>query len=399
MSFGNQTTTELIVGTCVLCGSLLLVPAPIIAFLLFVIAGLFIFGGFRQVPANPPMVAVPTVWGTRQQSIIRERIVLVWPHFPIFEQLIFIGATRQARTFDLKEIRCAAMLAASDKSKSQMIGGSVSAKVGVVFQPDLDNPGGMIDYLNAGGKGWPPLRHDDEEHVCVDEEAEKRHDPDPVWKQLEITVMGTLRQEAGHRTWAAMVHSKAELSAMLVTRITGQPPSMRVVRNANGIPVPDLDPHTKYEFKREPITPGYELTEDDYSLFLTQININGAKDVRGLGIVIRSITVEEVEPEGKLKQDAEESDREASQRDAEKLDFETEEILADRYVEKAKNRGETIPYKEALKYVRINRNRAEEVVVNTDDAMLGAGALFRGRQNRNDNRRDSANNKGPDSKQ
>ena len=403
----SLTLTETVILLLLVLGLALLILAHSpIGILFFVLAVLLGIGSLHTIPANPPTVAVPTVWGKRQTAVIHERLALASPIFPLVENLIIIGVTRQSRIVEVKNVRCKAIMASSKKlKKRKMIGSSVDIHVGLVFQPDVDHPGSLVDYLNAGGKGWPPFFHQDGE-LCVDKEAEERDERDAVWKQLEIIITGALRQEASTRTWVEVAESKAELSAKLITRLTGQRPTVRVVRNAHGIPQPDLDHHTIYEYLIEPIPDGYELQEEDYMIFLQEINANGARDVKGLGIVVRSATVEEVEPEEAVRHDAAESDREAAQRDAEKIDFDTELMLAEKYLEVAKKHGKEMVLDDALKYVRINRDRAEEIVINsTTDSFLAGAALIGGqrrerrpRGGRSGGSNRSGSEKGPDSK-
>jgi len=373
-----MTLTEEIVLWCVGLTIFALLFVPVVAIFPFIFGIMTVIGAVRSVPANPPTVAVTTIWGRRQRRVVRERLVLANPFFPIMEDLIFIGTTRQVRTIKLPNIRCRAVLAKAGKAKkAKMIGSSVTAEMGVIIQPYFESAESMIAYLNAGGKGWPPLCHRDGD-IAIDHEAEERNERDRVWVQLETLLAGAMRQEATTRTWQELALSLKELSAKLVTRLTGETPSMRVRTTPDGIPIPNLDPHAGYEYEIEPIPAGHTLTDYDYAYFLHTINSQGARDVHGLGIIIRAATLEDVEPEQSVKDDQARVDREAAQRVAEEIDFGTEDRLVRIYLKRAQKRGETLTYADALQMVRINRGRANESVVRgSGSSLVDAAALFR----------------------
>jgi hypothetical protein len=393
------TLTEEVILWCVGLSVASFFVHPIAGIAILALAVMFAWGSVRTVPPNPPTVAIPTVWEKRQRKIIGERMVLVSPFFPMMERLIFIGFMRQARTLNVKDIRCKPVLldeeeeAAEEaenkgtkgkekkkKKNKRGTGGAVAMDIGISFQPDIHDPKSLIEYLNAGGKGWPPFRHRDDSFCEVDEEAQEKKEKDDVWRQLEMLLSGTVRQLAAEYTWEELATSTEMLSTKLVGKLTGQQPTMRVKRDEQGKPFPDLDKHSPFEYEMEDIPPGYDFDEHDddydYRLFLQMVNVGEMKDVHGLGIIIRALNVERVDPQGELKKDAERHDREAAQRIAEETDFATENRLAIKYMQQARENGGEMKYEEALERVRINRGRATEHVVRSGNPLTDAAAII-----------------------
>ncbi len=299
------------------------IPVFLISLCLFGALALF---SFRTIPADPPQIALLVYLGTRQvDTLLHEGYRFL---FPGIEDLIFESISPSTNELQFPKIRCIATHAEEGTEKRS--GGEVSAKVMVVYTPDTRTAEGFNRFINAG----------------------KRANAD---RQLLGMIGGSLRKLGGKKTWEEYTFSKGEASAELIEIVTGNRPASD--------------------------------SDEDVKKFLADAAGNGGiTDIHDLGILIRRIEVIEVDPEGELEKDAEAEAREVQQRRGESADFDTEIMLAKKYVDESIiNDKPTISLKEGLEMVRLRRNKnsTETIVRTSGNPVLDAAALFGGNKTTN----------------
>lgn len=280
-----------------------------------------VFVSFREVPAQPPSIAVPTFLGRRERSIVPEGWVLT---FPFIEDLIVRDYLPLERFVTFQEVRCLLLPKTGEADdKNPISGGAVSVSVSIVFVPDISDPDRMIMYLNKGGK-------------------------EEIANILERIVGEVIRYAGSELTWEQFAFSKARLSAKVIAQITG---------------VSSSDP----------------MTEEEAQAFLNRALDNGVSDIHDLGIKLRRLNVVEVVPEGNLKENAERAADELQRRQAEQVDVDTLIELAHRIKEAAKGRRDaTLTFKDALEIARIVRGHAtENIFRSSGNPFADAAVLFR----------------------
>lgn len=235
--------------------------------------------------------------------------------FPGLERFIVENFLPEDIRLEYVEVRC--MLTDSDGKK--ISGGSVTVKISVVFVPDINIPYRFRLFLNNGRRK-------------------------EITKILEGMVGEAVRQYATDKTWEELTFAKSELSAHLIWQLTGMK---------------------------------YADDSDAIEQFLQRALVNGVADVRDLGISIRRLNVVEVEPEGKLKENALLAAEAILQRSAEQTDTDTIVLLAQKIVAAGRDSGDSISLREALEIVRIQRGLADETIVRSSgNGLLDAAALF-----------------------
>jgi hypothetical protein len=279
----------------------------------------------NKIPANPPSVAMPTIMGRRYDVIIREGWVFVCPGI---EDLIVRDYVPVVLPFVFDGIRC--LLTKTDTGE-KISGGLVTIKGSITYLPDYTEPGRFRSFLNKGGH--------------------------PVVSEQVLAMLGqAVREDGANRTWEELTFAKAVLSAELITMLTG------------------LEP-----VNQEP---------DTIKNFLAQALVNGVADIKDLGIKITRLNVEEVGLEGKLKEDAERAARELVQRSAELTDTDTALKIMNAFLMAMNiNASElqTMPleariklFEKILEWVRIDRGRADEIVIRSSgNPLADAAALLR----------------------
>ncbi|MSR71014.1 hypothetical protein EXS62_03165 [Candidatus Kaiserbacteria bacterium] len=324
------------------------------------------------IPANPPSVGIPVLWGTRQNKIVKERLAFVAAPFETFVE---IDCSLKNSDTTFKGVRCsdpvtppapASGAATPPAPAPRRSGGSVSVKVGKTWEPDTSSPARLNQYTKAGMEA-------------------------KVNNILSDITGETIREIAAERTWEEVALAKEMLSALVVTRVTGLQPTEKVRRISGKAVRNPYNPDTpKYEVDGviDPATPIEDLEKEDIEHFLDSILRDGPADVRGLGIRIRRMNVIEVQPEGKLAEDAELSAREKQQRGAEETDFETERRLIKAYRDEANTRSDGsvinpgeegyVSYQTAAEWVRVNRGRAKENIVRSSGNPLADAASLLG---------------------
>lgn len=309
-----------------------------------ILAALPIFAllGLKKIPADPPHIAVPTFWGARGEGIFGEGWKLTATFFPIFLDFILVSVVLQNEDPEFKNIRCKLKEDKNTKDEDKedpdtlKSGGSVSIIVGISYIADESRPN---EYINAGSE-------------------------EGVKNVLSDMLAEALRHEGTLRPWELMIFGKSLLSAILVTNLTGKL-IPKAERNENDELEFGKDGKLSFEEEVSYIDPR-DASEQEIQHFLSKALKNGVADIHSLGIKIRRLNVKEIQPEGKLLDDAEKPARELQQRREEEFDFETELRLANIYVEESKKsgNGNEISLEEALRMVRVNRGRAKEILVN-----------------------------------
>ena len=316
------------------------------------------------IPANPPSVGVPVLWGTPVNKVVGARIAFA---LPPFETFIEIDGSLKNKDTTFSGVRCsdlpdppAAGTPAAATPPARRSGGSVSIKVGTTFEPDTADPTRLRQYINAGME-------------------------EKVNGILSDIIGETIREVVAGMSWEEAALSKELLSVLIIGKVVGAQPTEKVKQDANKNPVRNPQDRNKPQYQTEglidPATPIAKLEKPELEHFLDSILRDGPSDVRGLGIRIRRLNVIEVQPEGKLRDDAELGAREKQQRTGEQTDFETERGLIKAYRDEA-NEGLTkgepgwVTYPMAAEWVRVNRGRAKENIVRSDNPLAGAASIL-----------------------
>jgi hypothetical protein len=325
-----------------------------VAFLLLGLVGVILYVAPQQVKAaNPPQIAIPTVWGKPVKKVITPRWTLLLKQAPIAEDVILVDTTQQDDKIIVPDVRCRADESTGnpddeggDTTPPPDSGAAATAEVALIYEVSQDPPTHAYDYVMAGQK-------------------------DGVKSKLKNIVEGAMRQEGSNHTWEVIAFSKARVSAKLIALMTGKNPEHKVKR-INGEPVRDTS-GSYQTYRLEAVQPHEKLTELDYEAFLKDVLHNGYNDVHGLGIRIRRLYLTQFTPEGMTKEDAELKAREQLQRRGEEIDIGTAIRLATSMMAAA-NAGLTpnsagyMTMEQALDRVRVERGRAQQINVG------GAGA-------------------------
>ncbi len=385
MSITSTTITEKVLAT--LCGIalflLLFSDSWIIALIILAIALALAMYSEYTIPANPPTVGIPTVWGKRQNKIVKERLTFVAAPF---EGFVEVDRSLKNKDITYKGVRCSEPAPVADppapvdpaappaptppkRSRKKVVpskrrsGGSVAVKVGITWEPDDRHVARLNQYIDA----------------CLE----------PKVTNILSDITGeVIREIAAERTWEEVALAKELLSALVIVRVTGLQPTEKVKRDKKGNALRNpQDPNTpKYQIEGliDPNTKIEDLPKEEIEHFLDSILKDGPADVRGLGIRIRRINVVEVQPEGKLAEDAELNAREKQQRSGEQMDFDTERGLIRAYMDDANKLPDGtilkpgdvgyVSYQMAAEWVRVNRRRANENIVRSSGNLLADAA-------------------------
>lgn len=328
-SKGPLTGTEWLMSAVVLLAigvgtfTLTLWVTPVVVGVLLLIAGF----SLRQIPAMPPSAAALTRFGSRVDDVIfRPRYIFVLPYF---EDLIIQEITPETKEMTFEKIRLLLNPLSEEESKKEgrdqpkkESGGSASATVMLMYVPNADTGEEFGKFLNSGSRNG-------------------------VNAIINGVAAGALRKAGAKKTFEEFSFSKSELTVELIKTMTGLAPT--------------------------------DMSEDGLKAFLSDMLQNGEGDVHDLGIKIRRFEVIAVDPEGKLEEDAELAAREVQQRRAETRDIETENALADIYMNGSKGPDgkPTITRKEALEYVRLRRNpNSKETIIRGSSGPLSDAAAI-----------------------
>lgn len=277
------------------------------------------FISFREIPAQPPSVAMPTFLGEREDSIVREGLAFACPGI---EDFIVVNYLPEEGVLTLPDVRCLL----KDRGTKKISGGAVTLKIPYVWVPDTDDPDDNKSprlrlFLNNGER-------------------------EGVKSMFEGMLGAAARQLASTMTWEELAFSKVRLSADLIGILTG-------------VNLP----------------PG--ATEDEVKEHLTKALTNGVADIRDLGIKIRRINLTEVVPEGALKASADRAAEQLLERNAQKIEVVTAITVAQDIFDAAKKNGSEISFQEALKAARIQLGLATETIVRSDNPLTDAAAILR----------------------
>lgn len=373
-----MTFTEAVVAAGIALSIALMVLAlPFgIAILFFTLALAVVSYKRGVITVDPPTFARTTVWDALWPFVIKPRVVFLAEFFPFWEKLILVDKTPIVRAegnqLRFTNVRCKleseAETATSAETpfgnkETKQSGGSVEVHIGIAFFADESRSG---EFIQAGRSTQ-------------------------VEKQLTTKIGTELRHQAAGKTWEEMALGKAAVSMELIIRLTGRQPTEKVsLDSGTGLPIPDpnFDPknparaHYKYRVEERAVgIPLIELNEWDIEHFINTALIDHPPDVHGLGIRLSQLGVTDVIPEGPLKDVADLKAREQQERRGEETDFDTEILLAQKYIDASKGDGgtPTITMEKALELVRINRrtsNVREVVIRGSTGPLTDAAALL-----------------------
>tara|TARA_Y100000310_G_scaffold331703_1_gene405766 strand:+ start:77 stop:1258 length:1182 start_codon:yes stop_codon:yes gene_type:complete len=311
--------------------------------------------GLTNVPAvAPASYAMLTVWGVRFPVPLREGKKLLANYFPFFIGVIITPIEYQNLDFTFTHIRTRLKSEGgsdedeNDSKVDPKSGGAVMTQVGLTVVADTER---LEQYIIAGG---------------VTPSTTPTNGTTTVLHDVLYDMLGeALRQEGAHRTWEEMTFSQERLTAILIELVTSEKPSR----------CGDLL-KAKTETEKEKIL-------NKIRKWLIKALENGVADIHDLGIKVRRLNVTRVEPDGALAETAERAAVEEQERRAEKVETEAVTNMAMAYVEasrkkdnEGKSTGEpTISFEEALKAVRIERGKAEEVIIRTSGDPIVSAAV------------------------
>lgn len=292
-----------------------------VAVIVFPIAGAVVFGltvfgvaSYGTVSADPVSMAVPVRWGRRQPVFVREGAYFAAPFFPFLEEML--ENVIQLKTVQLvfEEVRCMVMVDGQKYS-----GGTVRIGVAIAFIPDTDDIEQYFAFMNAGGQAG-------------------------VLEALTGIVGESVRTIASDKEWDKIIFAKPEISAKLITLMTGEAPT--------------------------------DDTPEAIKEFIESILDGGRNDIRGLGIQISRINVYDIDTTGELRKVADTIVRENMERQGEQIDTTTMIARASLIIDEAKKRGETMLLKDALNFVQSDTGRAHRIIVDSQGSeLLGASAI------------------------
>lgn len=185
----------------------------IILFILFMVNG-FILDGLRKIPADPPHIAVVTIFGERTRRIKREG----WRFFPLstfWYDYILIDMSKKNQDFPPQIVRT------RDLAELEIL-------VSLTWIPNEDY---AIEYLNNGG-----------------EDGVKTILADMVVQRLREWAIA---MDKGPKDWEDALRAQDDATAMLIKAIAGFSPTLfsnieqeqiiRKVAQGNGVqPIPQL---------------------------------------------------------------------------------------------------------------------------------------------------------------
>ena len=287
----------IVISALVVLGILFLLLDSLLGLVFLILAACMLFF-WKDIPAKPPSVGVPTIWGERQPIIRKEGKNLVGPYFPFFYNIQIVGVTKINKDFPHHGVRCS-LYSRSDKENYNkdniQAGGAVSVEVSFTGFPDKGNGTRLIEYLDSG------------------EEA-------GVLAILEDIIDEIVRNMAEDYTWEEITFQKDVLRIEIISKLTGYTPD-----------------------------PGEELAQ-----FVKRAQ--GKPDIVGLGILISNINVKHIIPEGKLLKDAEGAAREDQQRRSVTRDHTTLLDLLKLYKDAM---PEVKDEAEIMRFIQINQKRAQ----------------------------------------
>lgn len=272
-----------------------------------------------EVAADPPHVAIATVWGEPVDKVEKAGLKLYLNFFPFLYGLIKILMEKRNPDFKFT-VRCRLeadqriLTPAEDEAAEEederspyerlrdimaahamaepQSGGEVEVVVGMSWEPNSSSKERLLRFVQAGR--------------------------DQGITDIITEVIGEdLRQLGRKLAWVHMNFATDLISALLVYALTGEQVhklevrtveeggkrKQKLVRDSEGKP-------KKTGERCHPL----EASEAECKHYLETILTNGLPDVRDLGIVIRRINVAQVKAVGELAKDAEQGARERQQR-------------------------------------------------------------------------------------
>jgi len=328
----------------------------------------------HNVPTNPRHIGVMTWWGKRSSArLLPSGDYFIWKDFPL--QMDVTNVSMEPRTKDFR-FEVPTVLKDTNPTSAALpaprAGGNVAVHVQLVFVPNSE-PMEMFQYLDMGG----PLVAD----------------ADPkggLINNLQGKIAEVVRTTVSRLSWTEAMFKKSELTALLLKRITGEK-IHKYLRNDNGFAInaqgEETSDKTKYQSIGEWTTK--EMMEAcaeseklalDVATYLDIVNDpeNDSPDVHGLGIIVKRLNVEKVEPLGRLAEDAEGAAREQAQRLTRQVEMDGRLAMATSMVVASKENGGADPLtlERAMLILRIEDGKAGEqinrlIVEGVDFAALG----------------------------
>lgn len=283
-------------------------------FLAFVIAilGIFLLQGLRRIPAEPPHVAILTVFGQRKPSIKKEG----WRFFPIYpwwHGFVLVNVTKVNQDLPEQKIRTPDLA-------------ELNVPVSVTWIPNKKEGEQLIDFLNSGGEKGVRTILEDVIHERLREWA--------------------ISFDEGPADWQDAMGSREEAAAVLLKAILGdelkQIPSdiptpilLRYFARPTKYPTNDRDKQRwgekwdKLEAELLRDLAEHRLTKEQLETLVgerrrqvqTVRQGNGEFNKIGLGIFLLRLNVGEIKPLGKLAEAAELKAKEKREREAEILEL------------------------------------------------------------------------------
>lgn len=392
-AFGHQGASKdlealayrlLVIGTLCLVGGIFLFPLLIGVPIGALGAYMLQHGYDRNIPSSPPCKALLTIWGKRLEVVMDESEVFTADYYPFRIGLTIVPISKENFNFEFKGIRCRLETKEDDtvpaegepdprlmSKKRPHSGGAITVKGSYTVGPDYSTGGRLKQFLDNGGM-------------------------DGIRNQLEDIFGNGVRSTATERTWEEVTFLESPLSAAIAIRTTDAN-ILKLPRDAEGQLIPQ-DQWPQGEAYRAAAQKGSRILDpveyvDNPSLtmeersarqseidwFLKEALIDGVADVHGIGAQITRISITGVEPEGKLKDDAEATAREIQQRTRDLADTDTGIAVADRFMDLAKKHGQTIPVTDAVRFAQVDRKRADQSYVNTnsDNPLVQAASVVK----------------------
>lgn len=328
-------------------------------------AGMIIAGFGKQIKAaNPTEVGVLTIFGRRRNILLKEGFPLLAPYWPLLIDVETVSIESYTSKADWIDVSTKGEKTTHSKSS---VGALARVSVELLLEPDYKAKDGKADvgaerinnYINRGGA---------KNAITV------------ILNKIEEAV----RSVALEYDWEDFIALKKPLSAYLITLVANT--KLRRLRDAGadipttvelaakGITLESYEEGapTEYEddvldyLRRSEDAAEYKRRLKEIEYFLKAAATNGTGDVPDLGIKIIILNVTSIESTGLAKTAADKASAEKKEREAETADFTTERMLIRAYIEDSKTPDgkPTVTYEQAAAWVRVNRKRAVESIVN-----------------------------------
>lgn len=309
---GNYLPWVVVVVLTLICGILSTV-SPFWGAVLLGVPLIMLTVGFKKIPAEPPHIAVVTIWGNKIRGVKDEGYALTAPYFPFLHDLIMQDNEVENIDHTFHTLPCNSKARDKKPVEEELhdfnMGGTVFADLSISYVINEDGQA-AINFIDYGGH-------------------------DGIKNQILDMIGQYLRRIANWNTYRKMTSSNGEITACLIKLLTGQDAGS-----------------ARHEIEQ----------------FINQMSSNPIPDTHNMGIKFKKINLPRIYPEGKLAEVAEQQAVELEERRRDKEDMKTELQLYDMIKEKAPEMSQD----KVRDWVQVHRGMADRIII---DGEVGPSAL------------------------